>query len=51
MKRRFFLDVVITKSSFILKLFPGEDKALLVRRNTVYYLVLDQVSDYDGYSH
>jgi hypothetical protein len=33
MKRRLLLDVVIRESSTILKLLPGEDKALLVGRD------------------
>lgn len=35
MQCRLFLDVVITESTAILKLFAGEDEALLVGRNTV----------------
>jgi len=39
MQGRLFLDVVVGKSATILKLLPGEDQTLLVRRNTL--LVLD----------
>merc|ERR1712087_910726 len=36
---RFLLDVVVTQSATILELLSGEDKTLLIRRNT--FLVLD----------
>jgi len=39
MERRLFLDVVVRKGSAILKLLSGEDKSLLIWRNT--FLVLD----------
>ncbi|CAH2071721.1 unnamed protein product, partial [Thlaspi arvense] len=38
-KRRLLLDVVVSQSSAIFKLLPGEDQSLLIRRNT--FLVLD----------
>ena len=34
MKRRLFLNIVVGQGTAILKLFAGEDKPLLVRRNT-----------------
>jgi len=39
MECRFLLDVVVGKSTAILKLLSSEDKTLLIRRNT--FLVLD----------
>lgn len=43
MKRRLFLDVVVGQCTAIFQLLSGEDKALLVRRDT--FLVLDLVLD------
>ena len=40
MKSGFFLDVVISKSSSIFKLFTGKDESLLVWRNTFFILNL-----------
>jgi len=37
-KSRFFLDVVVSKSSAIVKLFTGEDKSLLIWRDTFFIL-------------
>jgi len=37
-KSRFFLDVVISKGSTVFELFTGEDKSLLVRRDTFFVL-------------
>jgi len=37
---RFFLDVVISKCSTVFELFTGEDKSLLVRRDTFFVLDL-----------
>ena len=39
MKGRFLLDVVIGKGPAVVKLFPSEDEALLIGRNT--FLILD----------
>ena len=39
MKSRFFLDVVVSKSSTVFKLFSSEDKSLLIWRDS--FLVLD----------
>merc|ERR1712188_314494 len=37
-KRRLFLDVVVSKSSSVIKLFTGEDKSLLIWRDTFFIL-------------
>ena len=39
MKSRLFLDVIVSKSSSILKLLSSKDKSLLIGRDT--FLVLD----------
>ena len=39
MEGRLFLNVVVAQGTAILKLFTGEDKTLLIRRNS--FLILD----------
>ena len=45
MKSGLFLDVVIRKSSSIFELLSGEDKSLLIWRNTFFILNLSSTND------